>query len=343
MSGNALHRLSRLAAISERRQDAGGMQSLATTDTAQAALAAAGPGSPAGALARAVGTPLAEPASASLALYAADWARFAAWCRTHGHTALPATSEVVAAFLLAMATGRSRGSLGRLRAAIGTTHRRAGLPVPRLDANARRALRAVATPKQTARSGPAQSPATLLRMSGRCARDTAGLRDRALLLLAAGLPAGRRSGVDGGPGVSRRALLGLDAEHLRLTPDGVVLQLRAHDGEAEPTRSVALARNTDALTCPVRALEDWLRASDTRYGPVFRKVTRWGSCRARPARTRRVAPHPSAACRRGQGAPACLTAGTASSPGQSRLPTSWTPSCGTADRHGPGLHRSRTA
>ena len=29
--------------------------------------------------------------------------------------------------------------------------------------------------------------------------------------------------------------------------------------------------------CPARALGDWLRASVTRYGPVFRKATRWGT------------------------------------------------------------------
>jgi hypothetical protein len=29
--------------------------------------------------------------------------------------------------------------------------------------------------------------------------------------------------------------------------------------------------------CPVSALEDWLRASDTRFGPVFRKIDRWGN------------------------------------------------------------------
>jgi hypothetical protein len=27
----------------------------------------------------------------------------------------------------------------------------------------------------------------------------------------------------------------------------------------------------------VQALRDWLRASDTRFGPVFRKVDRWGN------------------------------------------------------------------
>jgi hypothetical protein len=31
-----------------------------------------------------------------------------------------------------------------------------------------------------------------------------------------------------------------------------------------------------AAACPGRALEDWPRHSDTAFGPVFRKVNRWG-------------------------------------------------------------------
>ncbi len=27
----------------------------------------------------------------------------------------------------------------------------------------------------------------------------------------------------------------------------------------------------------VRALEDWLRTTDTTYGPIFRKIDRWGN------------------------------------------------------------------
>ena len=29
--------------------------------------------------------------------------------------------------------------------------------------------------------------------------------------------------------------------------------------------------------CPVRALKNWLDATDSRFGPVFRKVDRWGN------------------------------------------------------------------
>ncbi|NOG74177.1 MULTISPECIES: site-specific integrase [Roseicella] len=35
---------------------------------------------------------------------------------------------------------------------------------------------------------------------------------------------------------------------------------------------LGLPRGRKPETCPVRALEAWLQASDFRYGPVFRKV-----------------------------------------------------------------------
>jgi hypothetical protein len=35
----------------------------------------------------------------------------------------------------------------------------------------------------------------------------------------------------------------------------------------------------------VGALKDWLDASDSRFGPVFRKVDRWGNVEHRPLGT----------------------------------------------------------
>ena len=96
-------------------------------------------------------------------------------------------------------------------------------------------------------------------MAGACPGDLAGLRDAALLLLTAA------------SGLGRAALLGVDAEHVRFTGAGVELLL------GEQPRIVSVMRERASGTCPVRALEDWLRASECRFGPVFRKVDRWGN------------------------------------------------------------------
>ena len=67
---------------------------------------------------RVVGDPVADPTPATLKLYAGDWARFVTWCREQNRPSLPASSATLAAYLLAIAPGLSRGALGRRRAAI---------------------------------------------------------------------------------------------------------------------------------------------------------------------------------------------------------------------------------
>ncbi len=94
-------------------------------------------------------------------------------------------------------------------------------------------------------------------MAQSCRGDLAGQRDRALLLLLAA-------------GLGRAAIVALQAEQLRFAEPGVTLG--PFGGEGAPVR---LDRSQAVASCPVRALEDWLRSSGTRYGPVFRKINRW--------------------------------------------------------------------
>ena len=167
-------------------------------------------------------------------------------------------------------------------------HRQAGLPTPVLSPADHKTLRTAAKPK-TARASSTPTAISLVRMAAKCPRDLPGLRDRALLLLAAATLRPRRRNeraagtVDRGgetaepAGVARLFVLALDAEHVRFTPTGVDLQLRTRTDEAVPSRTVTLTRATTAASCPVRALEEWLRSSETAFGPVFRKVDRWGN------------------------------------------------------------------
>ena len=117
-------------------------------------------------------------------LYALDWAVFEAWCTEQGQGALPADPATVAAFLAAGGQSLSAGALGRRAAAIGDRHRQRGLGSPVKDPAVKAVLRdarRTATPRRV----PSQRPSTLISMATRCPRDLAGLRDRALLLLAA--------------------------------------------------------------------------------------------------------------------------------------------------------------
>ena len=194
-------------------------------------------------------------------LYAADWGAFALWCRNGDQTALPVDAVTLAAYLQDQAVRLGPGALARRLAAIADQHRRHGLQAPARDPAVRAVLR---TARRAARPRrrPASSAAQLTRMAGACPGDLAGLRDRALLLL---LAAG---------GLGRNALVGLDVEHTGIDHQGVTLQFVAKDRE---TQSVTLPRAAERRLCPARVLEDWLRSSETRFGPVFRKIDRWGN------------------------------------------------------------------
>lgn len=119
--------------------------------------------------------------------------------------------------------------------------------------------------------------AALTRAALTCSRDLAGLRDRALLLLVVATGAlGRRRGVaPAGRPLTRQALLALTREQMRLVEAGLAIEGR--EGGLSPGPPIIVARARTDSSCPVRAMEDWLRASDTRFGPVFRKVDRWGN------------------------------------------------------------------
>jgi hypothetical protein len=201
-------------------------------------------------------------APATSRAYAADWHHFSEWCRSEGRASLPAASATLAAYLMALAPTLSRSALDRRVAAIAHAHRARFLPPPDADPAARRALRAV---KRQAVPGPHRPPPPpgprLARMAGACPGNLAGLRDRALLLLAAAT------------GLGRAALVGIDAEHLRFSADGCDLLIRRAPDAAPAMLTIARA----PASCPVRALQDWMRASACDFGPVFRKVDRWGN------------------------------------------------------------------
>jgi hypothetical protein len=101
-------------------------------------------------------------------------------------------------------------------------------------------------------------------MAAACPGDLAGQRDRAMLLLAAS-------------GLSNEALLALDREHIQLATTGAITLTLPVGVEGMAAACRSLIPTGQINHCPVRALLDWLRTTDTQFGPVFRKVDRWGN------------------------------------------------------------------
>ena len=202
-----------------------------------------------------------RPAAETVRLYAADWNAFLAWCKSEDLAALPAAPATVAAFLNAGGATLSAGALARRAAASAAQHRQAGLASPAADPAVTAILRAARRAAKPRRPPPPR-PVRLVRMAGSCRGGLAGARDRALLLLAAS-------------GLGRAALVGLDFEHVRITDAGAELVIT--DPAGGGGRRVAIKRAANRDACPVQALEDWLATSETSFGPVFRKIDRWGN------------------------------------------------------------------
>jgi len=205
-------------------------------------------------------------APATLRAYRADWQHFLAWCREAGWTALPAAPDTVAAYLASMAKTHASSALVRRLAALSRAHRLAGQAWPRAHPAIRNTLRGIQRKHgRPQRQSAALATDELRRLAAACDGTLAGQRDRALLLL--GYAAALR----------RSELVAIQREHVTLAAEGLRLLIpRAKGDPAGKGASLGIPRGTRPGTCPVRAVEAWLLASECRYGPVFRAIDQRG-------------------------------------------------------------------
>lgn len=199
--------------------------------------------------------------------YRADWADFAAWCALRRVSALPATPQTVALYLSGLAEHRKVSTLQRRLSAISQAHKTAGHPTPTKDAAVRAVFAGIRRAHGTAQQGkaPVMTP-DLRQMVAALPNSPLGMRDRALLLV-------------GFAGAFRRSeLVGLDVVDVSFTRDGLVIRLRRsktdQDGQG---RTIGVPYGSRPLTCPVRALQDWLKLSRITTGAIFRPFDRHGN------------------------------------------------------------------
>jgi integrase len=200
-------------------------------------------------------------------VYASDWRAFTAWCEAGGVPSLPASPLVVAGHLASRAQSLGRSGLRRRLAAIAHVHRRAGHlwepGHPAIKATMRGILASHGKPSRPA---AALTSVEVKRLLASCGTDLAGLRDKAVFLV-------------GFAGALRRSeLVAIDREHLRFTNEGMTIRIprskRDQEGEGA---DLGIPRGLNPLSCPVRAVETWLRRARIEYGAVFRRVTAAGT------------------------------------------------------------------
>ena len=213
--------------------------------------------------------------------YASDWKHFSSWCRRQGFALMPPDPQTVGLYITALASGTDTGTATGAKKSVSTIERRLssltwnyaqrGLTLDRKDRHIATVMAGIrnkhaAPPRQK----EAVLPEDLIAMLETLDRGTLrGLRDRAMLLL----------GFAGG--LRRSEIVGLDCGRdqtedssgwVEVLDKGVLLTLRGKTG----WREVEVGRGSSDATCPVVALQTWLKFARIIHGPLFRRVTGQG-------------------------------------------------------------------
>tara|TARA_R110002020_G_scaffold475754_1_gene712045 strand:+ start:122 stop:1303 length:1182 start_codon:yes stop_codon:yes gene_type:complete len=207
--------------------------------------------------------------------YASDWKHFTAWCRRQNLSPLPPDPETVGLYITACASGASeRGAkphsvstIERRLAAIGWYCTQRGMVLDRKD----RAIATVMAGIRNKHAAPPRQkeallPEDLIAMLETLDRGALrGLRDRAMLLI----------GFTGG--LRRSEITGLDLGRdqtedgrgwIEILDKGLLITLRGKTG----WREVEVGRGSSDATCPVTAVETWIKLAKLAKGPLFRRV-----------------------------------------------------------------------
>ncbi|SFJ58448.1 Site-specific recombinase XerD [Aquamicrobium aerolatum DSM 21857] len=215
--------------------------------------------------------------------YASDWKHFSAWCRRSNLTPLPPHPQTVGLYITACASRSAIGTptRGAKANSVSTIERRLsslswnyaqrGFSLDRKD-------RHIATVMAGIRNSHAKPPVEkeavmaedIIAMVETLDRGSLrGLRDRAMLLI----------GFAGG--LRRSEIVGLDLKAdqtedgrgwIEILDKGMLITLRGKTG----WREVEVGRGSADATCPVAAVETWIKFAKLAHGPLFRRVTGQG-------------------------------------------------------------------
>lgn len=207
--------------------------------------------------------------------YAADWRHFTSWCRREGFEAMPPSSQVIGLYISGCAAGDPKhgrpalsvSTIERRLSGLGWNFTQRGQP---MDRNDRHIATVLAGIRRKHARPPRQKEAVLgddvKAMVSTLGHDLRGLRDRSMLLL----------GFAGG--LRRSEIVGLDVvrdDHSDgagwieiYREQGVLVTLRGKTG----WREVEVGRGASDQTCPIAALEAWIRFGRIARGPLFRRI-----------------------------------------------------------------------
>lgn len=208
-------------------------------------------------------------APATVKAYRSDWRDFERWCHQHLRTALPATPGTVSLYIADRASTLSSATINRRLISITKAHQAEGFtdsPATTRHQVVGETLKGIRRIIGTAQKG--KDPlltADIQKIVSECPESPLGLRDRALALV-------------GFAGAFRRSeLSSIQFRDLKFGAKGVIIELPTSKTDQERAgRKVGLPWGSHPETCPVRALNNWLKIAHINQGPVFRAVDRSG-------------------------------------------------------------------
>jgi len=214
-------------------------------------------------------------AAATRRAYASDWRHFAQWCQANGLESLPATPSTVALYLTSLAKPRENekprkaATITRRLTSINAAHKEKGLDSPatmnhRLVADTLHGIRRNLGVAQTRKKPLTRD--RIVKLLGALEGPIAASRDKALLLI-------------GFAGSLRRAeLAALKVEEMTRHRKGITLSIpRSKTDQEGEGREVEILFGEHDLTCPVMALENWLKVAGIKTGQIFRRVGQHGN------------------------------------------------------------------
>ncbi|MDP2778879.1 tyrosine-type recombinase/integrase [Devosia sp.] len=206
--------------------------------------------------------------------YASDWKHFSGWCRRQRLDMLPPDPQTVGLYITACATGEATGTpnavgtIERRLSALSWNYAHRGQVLDRTDRHIATVMAGIRNthgkpPRQKEAILPEDLLAMLETLDRGCLR---GIRDRAMLLLgfAGGLRRSEIVGLDVGEAQSEDS-----RGWIEILDKGMVLNIRGKTG----WREVEIGRGSSDATCPVVAVETWLKLARIAHGPLFRRVT----------------------------------------------------------------------
>jgi integrase len=220
--------------------------------------------------------------------YASDWRHYTAWCQRKGLDPLPPDPQVIGLYLAACVSGQavtgkvipekaspmsvsSVRTVERRLSAITWHCAQRGEPLDRADRHIAEVMKGI---RRQHGKPPDQKEAVLaedlLRMIETLGRDLRGLRDRAILLLgfAGGLRRSEITGLDLAPDQTMDG-----TGWIEILDQGALIRVRGKTG----WREVEIGRGSSDRSCPVAALETWLKFACIAHGPLFRRLAKGGT------------------------------------------------------------------